>query len=399
MFVATVVQNLAMVCYYHLMSSRLGDAFGQLSKLTALGNVFAVLNLGAGAWLVKVFATDDAHGGPGAVSARLRKLSLPFLGVVSGIALLMLPLAPLVSGYLHTPVGIYIWVLAGFVGGMVAILLRSAVQGLHRFQWLGVSAASDAVSRVGIAVGLVGQGWGVNGAMASQVLAQGIGSALAWAGLRGAPPQVGLGSPQALRVSDIVMDTAAMGIFSLFCYVDVLVLGHHLDDAGSSSYGRAALVAKCFLYLAQALNIVLLPAVASARVAGRDPRPILGKLLGAALALNFLGYVGLWALTGWAIKILCGADPSFQALIPLVRSLSLAMIPLGLFQMVLFYHVALGSRLPVALMLLGLPALYLLLDGAGADVALVPLRLGGIALALLLGCLLPALRPGEGKAA
>jgi O-antigen/teichoic acid export membrane protein len=391
MFASTMVLNLAMVLYHRLMSSRLGDAYGQLSALTALGNVFAVLNVGAGAWLVKVFATDDAHGGSGAVAARLRRLSLPFLGVVTGIALVLLPLAPWVSEYLHTPVGVYAWVLAGFVGGMLATLLRSAVQGLHRFNWLGSSIAVDGVSRVGIAAGLVQMGWGVNGAMASQVFAQSIGSALAWAGLRGGPSEGHTESTQVLRARDMALDTIALGLFSLFCYIDVMVLKHYLDDSHAALYSRAALVAKSFLYLAAALNIVLLPAVASARAAGRDPRPILARLLGAALGLDLLGLAGLWLLTGWAIRLLCGPDPAFQSLIPLVRTLSLAMIPMGLFQMVLFYHVAMGSRLPLVLMLLGVPVLWFLLDSTGGQTDLVPARLGGIALSLLLACLVPAL--------
>lgn len=392
MFTSTMVLNVAMVLYHRSMSASLGDAYGQLSALTALGNVFAVLNMGAGTWLVKVFATDDSHGGPGAVKARLRALSPPFLGIVFGATLLLLPLAPWISSYLHTPVTVYAWVLAGFVGGMLATLLRSAIQGLHRFNWLGTSLAVDGASRVGIAVGLVGAGWGVNGALASQVFAQSIGSCLAWAGMRGGPSVGHTASTQKLSAADMALDTLTLGLFSLFCYIDILVVKHHLDDSGAALYSRGALVAKSFLYLAAALNIVLLPAVASARAAGRDPRPILIKLLGGALALDLIGLAGVWLLTPLAIRLLCGADPAFQTLIPLVRTLSLAIIPLGLFQMVLFYHVAMGSRLPLWLMAAGVPVLWLLLDGAAGDPMQVPARLGGIALLLLVLCTAAALR-------
>ena len=214
MFVSTMVLNLAMVLYHRSMSSRLGDAYGQLSALTALGNVLAVLNVGAGTWLVRVFATDDAQGGPGAAKTRLRKLTLPFLGVVLGLTILLLPMAPWISSYLHTPVHIYVWVLVGFVGGMLATLLRSAIQGLHRFGWLGSSLAADGVSRVGFASVLVQQGWGVNGALASQVLAQAVGSALAWLGVRGGPAEGHTASTQELRATDMALDTVTLGMFS-----------------------------------------------------------------------------------------------------------------------------------------------------------------------------------------
>jgi O-antigen/teichoic acid export membrane protein len=394
MFVSTMVLNFAMVLYNRSMSIRLGDAgYGQLSALSALGNVLSVLNIGAGTWLVKVFATDDAQGGPGAAKTRLRGLALPFLGAVLGLALALLPFAGWISGYLHTPVRVYNWVLAGFVGGMLATLLRSAVQGMHRFGWLGSSLAGDGVSRVAFATALVGRGWGVDGALASQVLAQSVGSALAGLGVSRGPRQGHTASTQRLRAVDMALDTAALGLFSVLCFIDVLVMKHHLDDAGAGLYSRAALVAKSFLYLAAALNIVLLPAVAAARAAGHDPRPILAKFLGAALILDLVGLAGLWLLTGWSIRLLCGPDPALQALIPLVRDLAMAVIPVGLFQLVLFYHLALGSRLPLLLMALGVPILWFLLERAGGDMAQVPACLGSIAFALLVACTWAAWTP------
>jgi hypothetical protein len=393
MFASTMVLNLAMVVYNRIMSGSLGDAYGQLSALAALGNVLGVLNIGAGTWLVKVFATDDAHGGPGAAKARLRSLALPFLGAVLGLAFLLAPLAPWISEYQHSSVKVYIWVLAALVGGMLATLLRSAVQGLHRFGWLGSSLAGDGVSRIGFSAFLVGQGWGVTGALASQVLSQAVGSALAWAGVKGGPGVGHTASTQKLRARDITLDTLALGLFSLLCFIDVMVLQHHLDPAASASYARAALVAKSFLYLAAAPNIVLLPAVASAKAAGHDPRPILAKFLGAALALDLAGLAGLWLLTGWSISLLCGPDPAFQALIPLVRDLSMAFIAVGLLQLVLFYHLAMGSRVPLYLMSLAVPLLWVLLERSGDNIALVPIRIGGIALVLLLACTVGALAP------
>lgn len=392
MFASTMVLNLAMVVYHRSMSSRLGNAYADLSALTALGNVLSVINVGVGTWLAKVFATDDSHGGPGAAKARLRALAGPFIGVVCGVSLLLLPLAPMIGAYLHTPAGVFGWVLAGFAGGMVAVLLRSAVQGMHRFGWLGSSLALDGVSRVGIAGGLVSAGWGVNGALASQFFAQTLGSAIAWAGIAKVPATHTQGTPQKPRLLDMGLDTAALALFSLLCFLDVMVVKHAQGDEVAALYSRAALVAKSFLYLAAALNIVLLPAVASARAAGKDARPILGRLLAAALGLDLLGLAGVWYLTGWVIQLLCGPDPAFQALIPLVRDLSLAVIPVALLQMVVIYHLAMGSRLPLALLAFGVPMLWQWLEAAHGAPTEVPLRLGSVSLVLLVVCLADAWR-------
>src|SRR5262249_51629092 len=143
---------------------------------------------------------------------------------------------------------------------------------------------------------------------------------------------------------------------------------------------------KSFLYLAAALNLVLLPAVAAARAAGKDPRPILAKFFAAAVGLDLLGLAGVWMLTGFFIRLLCGSNPDFLILVPLVRWLSLAVIPVGLLQLLLYYHLALASRLPLYALGLGVPLLWVLLEGAGTDMNKIPARLGGVALGLLLVC-------------
>lgn len=393
MFIATMVLNVAMVAYHRSMSSQLGDAYANLSALTALGNILAVINVGVGTWLAKVFATDESHGGPGAAKARLLALLGPFLVVITVGSLALVPLGPFVSAYLHTPAGVLAWVLAGFAGGLLVVLLRSAIQGMHRFGWMGGSLVADGLGRVGIAAGLVGQGWGINGAMASQVFAQTIGTVVAWAGLSAVPATHTEGTPQKPRLLDMGLDTAALGLFSLLCYLDVMVVKHDQSEAMAALYSRAALVAKSFLYLAGALTIVLLPAVASARAARHDARPILAKLLGAAVALDLLGLIGLWLLTGWVIRLLCGSNPDFQALIPLVRHLSLAMIPVALLQMLVIYHLALGSRLPLYLLAVAVPLLWAWLEAAQGQLELIPLRLGAIAGLVLSACIVAAWMP------
>lgn len=393
MFIATMALNLAMVAYHRSMSSRLGDAYANLSALTALGNVLAVINVGVGTWLAKVFATDESHGGAGAAKARLLALLGPFVATILVLSLALVPLGPWISAYLHTPAGILAWVLAGFAGGLLVVMLRSAIQGMHRFGWMGSSLVADGVSRVGFASALVGQGWGVNGAMASQVFAQGVGTLVAWAGLSGIPATHTEGTPQKPRLLDMGLDTVTLGLFSLLCYLDVMVVKHDQSEAMAALYSRAALVAKSFLYLAAALTIVLLPAVAAARAAKHDPRPILAKLLGGAIALDVLGLAGLWLLTGWVIRLLCGSDPAFQTLIPLVRDLSLAMIPVALLQMLVIYHLALGSRLPLYLLAVAVPLLWAWLESAQGQLELIPLRLGSIATVVLLACVAAAWMP------
>jgi O-antigen/teichoic acid export membrane protein len=344
MILATAALNLSMVLYHRLMSQGLGDGYAELSALSALTNVLAVVTMGASTTLVKAFAEDEAAGGPSAARGRMA-LILPWLvKAMLAAALLLGLLTPFVTGYLKlkSPWP-YFFVAAGFTFNLGILAARSAVQGTQRFGALGLSLASEGAARVGFSALLVGLGLGVAGALAGSVLAQFAGLSFCLLSIRGlgpatAPPPRHLG--QGLR--EMGKDAAALGLFSLLCYLDVFLVKHQLEDGPASMYGRAALVAKSFLYLGAALNMVLLPAVSSARASGGEAkarRSLLG-FLGAALAIDLAGLAFVWAFTPLVIRILCGADPAFQGLAPLIRVFSAAVIPLALSQLALYYLLA-----------------------------------------------------------
>jgi O-antigen/teichoic acid export membrane protein len=172
---------------------------------------------------------------------------------------------------------------------------------------------------------------------------------------------------------------------------------HRLDDVAASHYGRAALVAKSFLYLASALNMVLLPAVASARAKGgaAEARRALGKFLAAALGMELLGLALVWAATPLVIRVLCGGDPSFTALAPLVRIFSAAVLPLALAQLVLYYLLAARDYRVLFLLAVVAAAYAVLLAQAGAEAIRVVGGLGLSATALLLVSLWMAFSPAD----
>ena len=175
------------------------------------------------------------------------------------------------------------------------------------------------------------------------------------------PPHAEERAEASVRFKEILGDTAALLLFSILGYLDLFVTKHYYDDAGASAYGRAGLVAKSFLYLASALNMVLLPAVAAAREGGRDPKKILLRFLGAMLLVNLIGLAFVWNFTDFCLRTLCGPDPAFLALSPLVRIFSVASILLALFQMVLFYLLAMRQRASRWIMALMVPFYYGLL--------------------------------------
>lgn len=364
MIASTAVVNLSMVFYNRFMSQGLGEDYARLRSLMALAGVFGAVTVGINAALARRFATDAESRGDRAVLSRLKAFSLPglkWLGASMGLLLLA---GPFVVSYLRLPsYSDFALVVLLFAGSTLLLVLRAALQGLHRFFNLGWSQIAEGLGRAALGFGLSQQGaagglWALAG---SQVLGGGV----AAAGLR-AHDNSGPGGVHdagAFKKREVFQDTVALVLLTLLLYADEFTVKHAWTDAEASLYGRAALVAKAFLYLASALNMVLLPAAARALEAKRDTGRLLLRFLAAALALNLAGLAVVWLKTGLCIRLLCGNDPAFQALIPLVRLFSAVAIVMALFQMAVYYLLALRkkgvSALLGALLLAYLAALQL----------------------------------------
>lgn len=347
---ASAVANLSALAYHRVLSARLGPDYARLFALTALVNVFANLTLGLNTWLVKAFSADLELGGPGAVKGRLRRLSKPgLLGLAAAVAV-PAALAPWAASWLRLPDPLpVLTVVLVFGAGVLLLALRSAQQGLHHFGWLGLSVGSEGAARLGCAWAAAG---GVEGGLLSVLAGQAVSGLFAALGLLGLGPErepaplPGGEGALAAGLAEGASDTAALTLLALFCYLDVLALKHHYPEQRDALYSRAALLAKSFLYLPTALNMVLLAAAARAKAAGRDPRGLLLRFLAAALGLDLLGLAVVWARTSFCLGLLAGPDPAFHtpAMLGLTRWLSLAVLPLGLLQMVTAYLLAVRAR-------------------------------------------------------
>jgi len=398
MITATTVANGSMVIFHRAMSSHLGNDYGRLISLIAISNVLAAITGGVSTFLVKEFSRDIELKGAAAVKGRLLMLLKPLgLGILFfGAGLLSL--GPWVMSYLHLPsFSEYALIVALFLGGLLLLVSRAAVQGIHHFKSFGLSVAIEGVGRALGGSFLVGS-FGVSGGILGALSGQGLGLAAAGMGLRGLgpavdpPPHAEERATLGVRFREILGDTLALGLFSALVYLDLFVTKHYYPDAGASAYGRAGLVAKSFLYLATALNMVLLPAVASAREGGRDPKKLLFRFLGAMLVVNLLGLAFVWTFTNFCLRLLCGPDPSFLALAPLVRIFSVATIVQSLFQMVLFYLLAMRQRSGLGIMAVTVPVYYGLLIFHHEKPEDVVASLGFVAAAALLAGLWAAWR-------
>lgn len=347
---ATMVANLSMVVYYRVLSQRLGlGPYAQVVALMAVLNVLSNVTLGLNTYLVKAFSADVELSGPGAVKGRLLRLLRPGLVGLGAFAALLALLAPWLASYLKLPgLALALTIDLLFAAGVLLVSLRSAQQGLHHFGWLGLSQAGEGLTRVAVVLGPVHS---VEGGLFAMLLGQLTGGLCALGGLlglgRSQPPvrRPGDGG-RSVALREGLSDSLALTLLALLCYLDVVVLKHYYPDERAGLYSRAALVAKSFLYLPSALNMVLLAAAAREVAGGRDPRRLLKLFLLGALALDAAGLAVVWARPAFCLGLVAGFDPRFStdAVLTLIRWFSLAVVPLGLLQMVVAYLLAIRRR-------------------------------------------------------
>lgn len=396
MMVSTAVLNLAMVFYHRQMSVHLGVAYGDLAALTGLVNIVVVVASGVATWLTRVFAHDSALNGEAAALLRLRSLAPRLLVALSALVGLMLAAAWPITVYLRLGAWqSYAFAAVTVLAGLVMMTARSLLQGVHRFGVLSASYLLEAFGRATVPP-LLAAAFGVAGALAGTALVALFASLavlpLLWRH-REAPP---LGEGDGGDTRGLVRDTMVMGLFSMLCYVDILLFKHAhggQDEALVALYSRGALVGKSFLYVAAAFTLVALPSFSASAARGEDSRPLLGRFLLVMAGVQVAGLALLLAFTPLALRVLLGNLPDLGAIAPVARGMALAVVPLALFQLVMLHGLATHWR-----GLLPLMGAAVAVYGAAlrwwADSALTYVAcLGIVSTLLLVGGLALALRP------
>ena len=350
MVAATMALNLAMVVFHRQMSVGLGNGYADLAAILGVLNMVGIMMAGAATWLARELAHAAALGGEARAVRRMGQTAPILLGGGALMALVLVALGGRLEAWLKlSQPRLVMWAAAVVLGGLLAAMARALLQGAHRFGLLALSYLAEAAGRVSLPALLVGP-MGVSGSLAgsagASLLAGGLAAPMLWSHRRTPVAEEADQVPVATW-EGLTHDTLALALFSLMGYLDILVFksSHGATDAaGVAFYSRAALVGKSFLYIAAAFNLVALPVISAAHARGQATRLLLARFLGGMLLVQLLGLGGLWLLTRPLLDLMVGALPGNQAMVPLVRAFALGAIPLALFQLLLYYSMAVRAR-------------------------------------------------------
>ena len=367
LFLAITLAN-ASNYIFHVVISRMltRNEYGALGAVLAI-LVFLSVPLGA----VQTTIAKRIAASRAATDSHWYGVIRTFAPVALGISLLLVLAAPVVSAFLRldsqwTAVFIALYV----TPALLLTALRGVLQGNMRFKELAFASAFPMVMRLVIAIPLVEAGGGVAGAIGASVVAETLGL-LAALGLlwRKEPLRVGGSDRSLLReVLPVIGGLAAMW---MLVELDLVLARHFLASHEAGGYAAAGLLARAVLFVPGAVSLVALPHFSRTRGRGPDAYRWL-----VSSTVTVAGVGGLAA-----VVLALGSDPimrvtfgsRFAESASLLPVLSLAMVGMGLANLLVFFHVAAGTRMFQLLWVLAAveASLVTALHGSGEVISLI----------------------------
>ncbi len=299
-FLSFNAANVLNYAYLVLMGFLLGEGSYGL-----FGALFGVVYLtGALANTVQVTVAKVVAEARAATGGRLpTSLMGALLARVTAVAMVAglgaLAVSPFLAHAFRTSLEPLVWVAGAIVVSVFVAALYGTLQGLQEFAWLGASVWSASAFRLGLGALLGLTGWGVTGALAAIVLGYVASGLVALPRVRarvqperGLRPLGGLGSALAI----VLAASIAVAFPTSF---DVAVVKHYFPSQEASLFTAISILGRIVLFLPLALSLIAFPKVASARVRGDNPWPLLWATLAPVAVLSLASVLILLALVSF----------------------------------------------------------------------------------------------------
>jgi len=331
---------------FHVVVSRLlgPSDYGALAALLAvvliLSVPLAVLQTALANKTATLRAADREQEVTGLAADALKTVA-PFAWGAGIVVLLIV--TPLLSVFLHVGIGPAA-LLAPFVVASVALSVAYGVlQGQLRFKALAGLILAGVGLRFVLGVTLVGVGLGVAGALLATVLATALTVPLALHLVH--VDRVARRS--ARRILDALradFGTAFYGLasFWVLAEMDIALARHYLSPQDAGYYSSAGLIARAPLFVAAAVGVVAFPRFVAARANETSLLRWLRVSVGATAAIGAISVVGLALLREPLVTLAFGH--SFLPGASLLPVLATAMACLAVVSVLVYFHIAVGSR-------------------------------------------------------
>jgi O-antigen/teichoic acid export membrane protein len=233
---------------------------------------------------------------------------------------------------------------AMYVGpALLLTVLRGVLQGELRFKELAFVSAFPMVVRLAVGIPLVKGGAGVSGAIGASVAAECLGLMTAvfflW---RKQAPSWTVTAKTWTFLREVLPIAAGLAGMWLLVELDLILARRFLEPRLAGEYAATGLLARSVLFVPGAISLVALPHFSHGRGRGADAHKWLMSSSAMVVALGLVVALFLSLAGEPVIRLTFGER--YGAAAGLLPVLSLAMVGMGLANLLVFFHIAAGSR-------------------------------------------------------
>lgn len=328
--------------YQIIMGRMLGpDHYGVFSSLVSILLLFSVPASAVQTVIAHYTSRFEAHSRLGETKALLVS-ALKRVSLYASMGTIMVILAsPMIASFLHIGSVVPVMVLgAVLIPWMLSPIASGALQGLQRFNYLGVNLTLGAVGRIFVGIILVSAGLGVNGALGGSF------ASCVVMLLFGLVPLAFLfrdhTNTDDINMRDVYRYSGRVLLgyvsFAILTNMDVILVKHFFPPTEAGYYSAAATFGKIALFLPGAIAVVMFPKSSHLYALGRDAAAILKKSLLCVIALCAPVVIAYFAAPNFIVGLFFGE--SYSATVPLLGPLGLAMGLYALGNVLLLYYLS-----------------------------------------------------------
>lgn len=264
MFTGTMVANVCAYLYHLVVGRILGkEAYGEVGALLSLIYILNVPALVLQMVLVKFFSIYKATNSYDKVRS-LFVMATTYTAVIAALFFFIsLPLAPLITGYLHlSSPWLVVWLLVGFIFFVLTTVNSGVLQGLQQFRTIAILSIIASVLRLvfGAAGSFFGVGWTIAASSAAGILTYALFFVPLGFVLRQKKSAISVDIKPALRYM-LPTFLAILGITAVFSQ-DVLLVKHYLSAADAGLYAAVSILGKIIYYASFTIGIIIFPVLA-----------------------------------------------------------------------------------------------------------------------------------------
>jgi O-antigen/teichoic acid export membrane protein/glycosyltransferase involved in cell wall biosynthesis len=364
LFVAITIAN-ASNYVFHVVLSRLMDP-GDYGALNAVLAILIWLSVPFGAVQTTV-AKRLAARREGDENENLFR---PLMIVGLALALVFAFSSPLLQRFLRLDsIWTALFVATYVLPALALTVCRGVFQGRLQFHRLALVSVLPMLVRLAVGIPLVRAGAGVPGAVAASVIAETLGVMLSLWLLTGDRSRIfNLGARSWKALKEVLPALSGLAAMWLLIELDVILARRFLVPDEAGAYAAAGLLARAVLFVPGAVSLVALPHFSRQRGRGADAHKWLLSTTALVVGLGVGTAIVLAVAADLAVGLTFGEK--YAAAAGYLPMLAFAMVGMGLANLLVFFHIAAGSRI--------FQMLWLIVAAEAAAIAL--LHSGGSAL-------------------